>query len=59
MYSAAPSWVNGDGRMNLASNTALVASTMPSRVAAIQRTTELNAALDRGDDLCCVRTSGG
>ncbi len=30
---------NDHGSMNLASNTAPVASTMPSRVAAIQRTT--------------------
>ena len=38
-FSAAPSSENDHGSMNLASNTAPVASTMPSRVAAIQRTT--------------------
>ena len=38
-FSAAPSSENDHGSMNLASKTAPVASTMPSRVAAIQRTT--------------------
>ena len=38
-FSAAPASENDHGSMNLASNTAPVASTMPSRVAAIQRTT--------------------
>jgi hypothetical protein len=43
-FSAAPSSENDHGSMNLASNTAPVASTTPSRVAAIQRTTG-----------CCIR----
>src|SRR5258708_809433 len=38
-FSAAPSSENDHGSMNLASKTAPVASTMPSRVAAIQRLT--------------------
>ena len=38
-FSAAPSSENDHGSMNLASNTAPVPSTMPSRVAAIQRLT--------------------
>ena len=38
-FSAAASSENDQGSMNLASNTAPVPSTMPSRVAAIQRST--------------------
>ena len=49
-FSAAASSENDQGSMNLASNTASVPSTMPSRVAAIQGMAEcLTPALDVGD----------
>ena len=51
-FSAAPSSENDHGSMNLASNTAPVPSTMPSRVAAIQRIDRmLDPPLDLVDDL--------
>ena len=50
-FSAAASSENDHGSMNFASNTASGSSTMPSRVAAIQRCYRvLNPALDVGDD---------
>src|SRR5262249_35222608 len=48
-FSAAASSENDQGSMNLASNTASVPSTMPSRVAAIQGMAECFPALDIGD----------
>ena len=51
-FSAAPSSENDQGSMNLASNTAPLLSTRPSRVAAIQRSAGCKIlALDIGDDL--------
>jgi len=53
-FSAAPSSENDQGSMNLASNTAPVASTMPSSVAAIQLHRVVNLPLHLGDDVAGV-----
>ncbi len=55
VFFGRPSSENDHGSMNLASNTAPVASTMPSRVAAIQRTTGcFTRRWTRGEDLAGV-----